>query len=347
MELLRAFDAFGTARRRRALGLAAAAACVFVAACLGLGTKQRVEPSFPHRVHLEDKQLDCAFCHGTARSSDEPGMPPPELCATCHDRIDPDKPAERRIAAFYGDGGRYRSVADDTRSADVKFSHRRHVTEAALDCNACHGDVSQQDAVPLEPLVVKRDCMECHERYGKRNECRECHEAVDRDHHPITHDASWLRDHGMTVRFGSDKSVDRCTLCHEEATSCQACHQREMPRNHDNAFRLRDHGVLASMDRQRCATCHQSDSCTKCHQETRPRSHRGGFGAPANRHCTNCHFPASAEGCTVCHEGTPSHATATPLPPDHDPGMNCRMCHGAGVALRHPDSGSSCTTCHR
>jgi hypothetical protein len=54
----------------------------------------------------------------------------------------------------------------------------------------------------------------------------------------------------------------------------------------------------------------------------------------------------SSTSCGVCHKGTPSHALATPLPPDHVPGMNCRMCHGNGQPLPHVDNGDSCTLCH-
>lgn len=336
-----------TRRRVLALWIGVALAGLSVAACLGLAEPRRSEPSFPHAVHLQDKQLDCAFCHGTARSSDEPGMPPPELCTTCHERFDPEKPPERRLAAFYGERGRYRKVADATLPEDIRFSHRRHVTDARLDCIDCHGDVAAQTEVPLGPLVVKDDCMSCHERVGKRNECRECHVGIDRSTRPPTHDAGFGRAHGEVFRHASTRSVDRCTLCHDEATGCRACHEREAPRDHDNGFRLRGHGLVAALDRARCSTCHTRDSCTECHQDTRPRSHRAGFGAPANRHCGGCHSSAAEEGCAVCHQGTPSHAAANPLPADHHPGMNCRMCHGNGVVLRHEDPGLSCTSCHR
>jgi hypothetical protein len=38
---------------------------------------------------------------------------------------------------------------------------------------------------------------------------------------------------------------------------------------------------------------------------------------------------------------------ATPLPPDHNAGMNCRMCHGNGQPLPHVDNGQQCTSCHQ
>lgn len=328
-------------------GWLALSAWLLATACLSLPASRRSEPSFPHRVHVVDNQLACTFCHGSVRSSDAPGMPPPELCAPCHDRFDQHKPPERRVGAFFGPDSRYRTVAVSGRSADVRFSHRAHVTAAGLDCTTCHGDVAQQDDVPLQPLTRKSDCMDCHQRHGEGNACSVCHTSVDRDWLPDSHRSSWVRFHGEHVRAGSERSEDRCTLCHQDATGCNACHQQQAPQDHDQSFRLRTHGMQASIDRSRCAVCHTQDSCQQCHEVTRPQSHRAGFGNNQQRHCVGCHLPLADSGCSVCHRDSPGHATASPLPPDHVPSMNCRACHGNGVRLPHPDGGHVCTACHR
>lgn len=336
-----------TTTTRRWLGAAALCAWLVAAACLSLTGGSRREPSFPHRVHVVDNQLACTFCHGTVRAAETPGMPPPELCAPCHDQFDKDKPADRRVTAFFGPDSRYRTVADASLDAEIVFSHRQHVTDGKLDCEACHGDVQHQDEVPLAPLATKAACMECHARSGTANTCSTCHRTIGTDWRPPTHDPDWQRDHGATARCPGDEPVDRCELCHQDATSCQACHQHVAPEDHDQTFRLRSHGAKASFDRSRCATCHTQDSCEQCHQETRPRSHRGGYGAPGQRHCTSCHLPLQDNDCATCHRSNPGHLSAAPLPPGHVPAMNCRMCHGNGQPLPHPDGGHACTACHR
>jgi hypothetical protein len=332
---------------RRRWWWVALAAWLAAAACLNLQPARRAEPSFPHRVHVQQEGLECSFCHGQARAAERPGMPPPELCAPCHDRIDADKPPERRAAAFFGEAGRYRTVADAALPADVRFSHRAHVTEAGLACERCHHDVARQDEVPLAPLVQKTACMQCHADHGRANECSECHAVIDRTWRPPSHDGAFELSHGELARSGSEGSAGRCVLCHHGEQDCTSCHRQRMPRSHDQTFRVRTHGIEASIDRSRCMVCHTRDSCQQCHQETRPRSHRGGFGAPQHRHCTSCHFPLANEGCAGCHKATPGHDLATPLPADHNAAMNCRLCHGNGVALPHPDGGHVCTTCHR
>ncbi|MCA8953525.1 MAG: hypothetical protein KDE27_28695 [Planctomycetes bacterium] len=317
-------------------------------ACLSVQTSERPEPSFPHRVHVVDNDLECTFCHGGVYAADAPGLPPPELCAPCHDKIDPDKPADRRVTAFFDAGSRYVRVADSGRPADVRFSHRGHVADQRLDCVRCHAGIADQTAVPLAPLVQKATCMDCHAENGRSNACGECHDAIDERWQPPSHARDWLRGHGTTVRFGSALSADRCELCHEQTAGCTDCHARMAPRNHNQTFRLRTHGLLASADRSRCLTCHHTDSCAQCHQSTRPQSHRGGFGGAQQRHCVSCHLPVEQSSCTLCHQaGAPAHELATPLPANHLPSMNCRLCHGNGQPLPHPDGGHVCTACHK
>jgi hypothetical protein len=139
--------------------------------------------------------------------------------------------------------------------------------------------------------------------------------------------------HGQAVRAASQALADRCSLCHTEST-CTTCHQESPPENHNNFWRIRGHGIAAQMDRGNCATCHRADSCDRCHAEVLPQNHGG-------------RFPLQSNGCIVCHKGTPSHALATPLPPSHNPGMNCRQCHGVDQPLPHVDNGANCTMCHQ
>jgi hypothetical protein len=111
-------------------------------------------------------------------------------------------------------------------------------------------------------------------------------------------------------------------------------------------WRLRSHGVVASMDRDNCATCHTPDSCERCHAESVPLSHRGSFGAPMDTHCLSCHVPLKNESCFVCHKNTNSHLDASPKPADHSPALDCRSCHGVTESLPHVDNGDDCNVCH-
>jgi hypothetical protein len=126
-----------------------------------------------------------------------------------------------------------------------------------------------------------------------------------------------------------------------------ACHVQVAPRSHTTHFVTRGHGWDAATDRQACAACHDQDACVRCHEQTRPRSHAGAWGGVRSTHCDSCHVPVASSDCATCHQGTPSHASATPLPPTHTAGMDCRQCHGLSQPLPHVDNGMECIACHR
>jgi hypothetical protein len=273
------------------------------------------------------------------------GMPGPQLCAVCHDTQDVELPPEDRIAALFDDAGRYQREQLVSLSREVIYSHRTHVGTYQLDCADCHGDMAETAGWSLP--IGKKECMECHSEAGRPNDCATCHREITMNWAPPNHERAWRIVHGDVVHSGDPSSVNRCAMCHDQESSCQACHLVEQPRDHTNFWRRRGHGIMTSLDRSSCATCHRSDFCQRCHESTRPVSHRGGWGSPLNRHCTQCHFPLQSTSCFTCHKSDPSHNQATPLPPDHNPAMNCRSCHGNGAPLPHHDPGALCTQCHR
>jgi len=188
-------------------------------------------------------------------------------------------------------------------------------------------------------------CVTCHAAEGMQDDCSVCHTELDVDVAPANHQLAWGRLHGDVSRSCSEETANDCTMCHTQAT-CNACHQVEQPSNHDVYFARRGHGLHARMDRDSCATCHTQDACDRCHQVTEPMTHVGSFGGAYSSHCVGCHLPLQGESCFTCHKSTPSHATATPLPGNHNPGMNCRQCHGLDQPLPHVDKGDACINCH-
>jgi hypothetical protein len=308
-------------------------------------------PAFPHAKHGEEAGLECANCHRDALTGDMAGMPSQKQCQLCHKELDADKPEERRSSAFFADGV-LKGKRVTAITADVKFSHKVHAGDQQLDCSRCHGDVATSTAVGPEVRVTMKKCTECHagapgKAGGWANECDVCHKEIRADQKPPSHATDWTREHGRVVRREGGAEPANCNVCHTKS-ACQTCHQTEEPADHTNYWRQRGHGVAVAIDRDRCATCHKSDSCDRCHSDTSPISHTAGWGGPQDRHCLTCHFPLGRnDGCATCHHGTPSHLLATPMPPNHTPGMNCRQCHGLTAPLPHVDKGDSCTACHK
>src|SRR5688572_14970571 len=338
--------------RRSLAPLLGLLALLYMAGCIlvdALVQEQRAF-AFSHRLHVEEEGLDCGDCHGRWAEDEDPGMPLAAQCALCHADLDAEKPPELRVEALF-EGKDFRAAHAGRQSDEVLFSHRYHAT-LELECTACHADVASDEgtlAARGAALRMSMDsCLACHDAgAGPREaECAACHAEIRQDALPPSHHANWTRYHGSVVRARADERTDQRALCHQPS-ECTSCHQIERPANHNNYWRRRGHGLTASMDRDSCATCHDSDSCERCHDEIRPQNHVGNWGEPTDRHCLACHEPLRSTSCGVCHEATPSHDLATPLPSDHEPGMDCRLCHGNGQPLPHVDNGQTCTSCHR
>ncbi len=308
-------------------------------------------PHFSHALHVGEKKLECSLCHSAASVAEAPGMPGLRVCTPCHEDFDADKPEELRVQSFFDAEGRYKAQHVARQSSEILFSHGVHVGDHELSCEDCHGSTGTSEVIPMESRVTMDRCISCHRESGKRGDCQDCHREIRREWAPDSHSKNWGRSHGaryLACEGMSDRGgwVNRGEICHEK-TTCQSCHQEELPRNHTNFWRIKGHGVLTSIDRSRCWTCHRSDFCERCHQGTRPRSHTGTWGSPRDRHCSNCHTPGQGSSCATCHKAAPSHLAAAPMPSDHHPAMNCRQCHGNGQSLPHPDPGITCTSCHK
>lgn len=332
-------------RRVRVLAVALVAT---VAGCslIGALTSTAKPFAFSHRVHVADEGLDCSGCHLDAETADDPGMPVQRQCMLCHEDIDAEKPPDRQVASLY-DGDVFKARRVSHLDDEVIFSHLQHATKE-LDCNACHVGIEANEQIVAGSAIRMNDCTACHEAQAQAvaADCAVCHKELREDHAPDSHAHLWQRRHGGVVRSQDRLTANECALCHQES-SCASCHLETPPENHNSYFRTRSHGVMARMDRQACATCHRSDSCDSCHSDTRPLSHSGSFGGTQSRHCLGCHFPLGKDECGTCHRDTPSHLDASPLPANHSPGMNCRMCHGLTAPMPHVDKGDECSRCHR
>ena len=339
------------ARLRSRASILGGVALVCLAGCMLADAIVGKKPAyaFSHQNHGADLELSCTDCHSKVEEEEDPGMPRLAQCKICHAGIDAEKPPEQRVGTLF-EGSTFKAAHAERQSEEIVFSHKGHVARG-IECAACHAEVVRDDgalAVRGQALKMSMDaCVACHTKTSgpKLEDCAACHSVIRAGVAPPSHQANWTRYHGSVVHARSSERTDQCALCHK-ASECTDCHHIELPASHNNYWRLRGHGLTASMDRRSCMTCHDSDSCERCHEEIAPQSHAGGWGSPTDRHCLSCHEPLRSNTCVVCHQGTPSHDRATPLPPDHNPAMNCRMCHGNGQPLPHVDNGESCVNCH-
>jgi hypothetical protein len=299
---------------------------------------------FSHRVHTE-KGLTCDACHYGYEADAEAGMPTYKTCLACHGAKEerPSYPFELEIQKHAAE----ETFVAGARYYDLKFSHAVHYRRSVF-CESCHDGIDMADAVSPSDRPAAPDCVACHLREGIGTVCSLCHEHLSRDTRPPSHERStWHHDHGRDPASVAMRGhQDSCTLCHLQSF-CNRCHQIEKPRDHTEYWRIQGHGIAVGIERERCMVCHQENYCIRCHRETRPRSHAmASWGGRQSNHCLACHEPLGSAECSVCHQGTPDHAAAPPIPGPPHPlsSANCYQCH---LRPPHADNGSPCTGCHR
>lgn len=236
-----------------------------------------------HEDHMED--LVCTDCHTSAKTAARAGFPNEALCHDCHD--------ESMKKFLVG-------LADRKPTIPVAFSHKNH---GILNCSDCHGDPSHPTPLKSPPSA----CFECHRNKNKILSCQKCHEKTN--FIPSYHENRWEKRHGiLSTAQHTQKHGYNCSECHSES-SCQSCHQQTKPSDHNGFYRIRGHGLSASMKRERCATCHEESYCIRCHQTTKPINHvgqwsiihgkalSGGKDGPIGK-CSVCH---TESWCAACH----------------------------------------------
>jgi len=142
---------------------------IFVEAT-SLGRQQYYQPEqpvwFSHKVHSDQNQIDCQYCHFTADKSMHSGIPPVSVCMNCHNQVKTGKiTGEAEIAKVvdaYNNGKPIAWVKVHNLPDHVYYSHAQHVNVGKLDCTECHGEVEKMDQVIQVNDLSMGWCVDCH-----------------------------------------------------------------------------------------------------------------------------------------------------------------------------------------
>ena len=146
--------------------------------------------AFSHKVHAGDNQIDCQYCHSSAKHSKTSGIPSVNVCMNCHknisevaddtkvewDGITYGKPElDKEIAKIYeaagwdADGLEYTGNTKPVKWIRVHnlpdfayFNHSQHVTVGGLKCQKCHGPVEEMDEMRQYSPLTMGWCIDCH-----------------------------------------------------------------------------------------------------------------------------------------------------------------------------------------
>ncbi|MCK5782607.1 MAG: c-type cytochrome [Flavobacteriales bacterium] len=149
---------------------------------LGVGVDKGYQPiqpiAFSHKVHSGDQEIDCQYCHSSARTSKTSGIPSANVCMNCHMLIqEGENTGKEEIAKIYdaiGFDPSTNSYIENYEQKPIKwvrihnlpdfvyYNHSQHVTVGGLECQDCHGPVEEMEEVYQYSPLTMSWCIDCH-----------------------------------------------------------------------------------------------------------------------------------------------------------------------------------------
>lgn len=180
-----------------------------------LGRSQGYEPDqpikFSHKVHAQDNQIDCMYCHHTITDSKSANIPSTNLCMNCHlvvregsrsGKFEISKLVEAHEEERSIEWIRIHELPDH-----VFFSHAQHVGAGKLDCAQCHGQVEEMHRVRQVNDLSMGWCLECHRETNVDFLGNDYYKTYEKFHEEIK---AGIRDSVTAFDIGAND----CQKCH-------------------------------------------------------------------------------------------------------------------------------------
>ncbi|SDB58259.1 quinol:cytochrome c oxidoreductase pentaheme cytochrome subunit [Flavobacteriaceae bacterium MAR_2010_188] len=197
-----------------------------------IGVDQGYQPIQPihysHKIHAGDNQIDCKYCHSSARVSKHSGIPALNVCMNCHKSIyeyNGETTAEYSKEFYTGEIKKlYEAVGWDEanqqytgKTKPVKwvrihnlpdfayFNHSQHVTVGQIQCQTCHGPVETMEVMYQYAPLTMGWCINCHRETEVATQGNEYYTKI--------HDE-------LSKKYG----VDKLTVAQMGGLECGKCH---------------------------------------------------------------------------------------------------------------------------
>ncbi|MCM4155349.1 c-type cytochrome [Gramella sp. AN32] len=191
---------------------------------------QPIQPiHYSHRIHAGDNEIECKYCHSSARTSKTSGIPSLNVCMNCHKAIAEVAPEtatedyskefyDKEIAKLYNATGW--DPASRTYSGEEKpvkwvrihnlpdfayFNHSQHVSVAGIQCQECHGPIEEMEVVYQNAPLTMGWCINCHRETNIRIEGNEYYEKIHEE---------------LSKKYG----VEELTAAQMGGLECGKCH---------------------------------------------------------------------------------------------------------------------------
>lgn len=197
-----------------------------------VGVDQGYQPIQPihysHKIHAGDNQIDCNYCHSSARVSKTSGIPSLNVCMNCHKNIQeyngettPEYTKEfydgeiQKLYKAVGWDPEVQQYTGETQPVEwvrihnlpdfAYFNHAQHVTVGGVECQTCHGPVQEMEILYQYSPLTMGWCIECHRQTNVK--------VQDNEYYDKIHQA-------LQQKYG----VEQFTVAEMGGLECGKCH---------------------------------------------------------------------------------------------------------------------------
>ena len=142
---------------------------------------------YSHKIHAGANEIECKYCHSSARVSKHSGIPSLNVCMNCHQNIaeyngeeDPEngytkdfytKEIKKLYAAVGWDeeNQEYTGITEPVKWVRIHnlpdfayFNHAQHVQVGQIACQKCHGPVEEMEVMYQYSPLTMGWCINCH-----------------------------------------------------------------------------------------------------------------------------------------------------------------------------------------
>jgi mono/diheme cytochrome c family protein len=185
---------------------------------------------YSHKIHAGANQIECKYCHSSARVSKHSGIPSLNVCMNCHQNIAEYNGEEdlengytkdfytKEIKKLYAAVGwdeenqQYTGKTEPVKWVRIHnlpdfvyFNHAQHVQVGQIECQTCHGPVEEMEVMYQYSPLTMGWCINCHRETNVKVENNEYYTKI--------HDA-------LSKKYG----VEKLTVAQMGGLECGKCH---------------------------------------------------------------------------------------------------------------------------
>ena len=184
---------------------------------------------YSHKIHAGANQIECKYCHSSARVSKHSGIPSLNVCMNCHEYIAEYNGEEdlengytrdfytneiKKLYSAVGWDEENQVYTGNTKPVKwvrihnlpdfVYFNHAQHAQVAKIECQTCHGPVEEMEIMYQYSPLTMGWCIDCH---------RESNVDKNNEYYQKVHEE-------LSKKYG----VEKLTVAQLGGIECAKCH---------------------------------------------------------------------------------------------------------------------------